>query len=385
MDWSDYEGREQSGVKHLVLKSYLERLAYKIGYYGSTLNYIDGFAGPWKQATDDLRDTSPFIAISELRRARQGLTEHKRQLDVRCLFIEKDRAAHAELCKAVASVDNLEVETLLGQFEDHLDTVARFGRAGRRPFSFIFIDPTGWTGYGLKAITPLLQQERCEVLINFMTKDIKRFVDDETSEARDTFVDLFGSEDCLRQWKGLEGLDREDAIVQTYCEQVRRAGHFEFVCTAVVLHPTDDRSHFHLIYATRHPKGLRTFRKVEEKAMEEQEGAHNIARQHRRLDRLGQSELFGPDVLGSRYLAELRERYRSQALHAVETALSSSGSESYDRLVCLALAFPMTSEKVLKGWLKEWMAAGRVRLTGLSPRVRVPKHGQGHGVVVLDI
>lgn len=29
-----YEGREQSAAKHLILKSYLEKLAYKVGFFG---------------------------------------------------------------------------------------------------------------------------------------------------------------------------------------------------------------------------------------------------------------------------------------------------------------------------------------------------------------
>ncbi len=63
LDPSLYKGREQTYIKHLVLRRYLQKLAYKKGWHGGTINYVDGFAGPWQQASEELKDTSPFIAI----------------------------------------------------------------------------------------------------------------------------------------------------------------------------------------------------------------------------------------------------------------------------------------------------------------------------------
>lgn len=381
MDWSTYAGREQTGVKHFVLRQYLQRLAYKIGYYGGTLNYVDGFAGPWKQATDDLSDTSPFIAIHELRWARDGLVAAGRpRLRVRCLFIEKDPHAYAELERATSDIEGVEVTTLQGEFEEHIDEVRRFGQVGSKAFAFNFIDPTGWTGFGLQAITPLLQQDRCEVLINFMMKDIKRFIDDEASSARSTFIDLFGSLDRLGHWRELEGSDREDAIVGTYCEQVKAAGRFTHVGNAVVLHPEHDRTHFHLVHATRSLTGLQVFREVEGKAMEAQEQAHDQARQRARVEKRGQTELFAASVLGSSYQGELRVRYQGKARGEVKAALTEAEGKPilYDLLMGLALSFPMTGERELKGWLKEWRAAGLVSYLGLPQGGRVPKSRKGH-------
>lgn len=55
----------------------------------------------------------------------------------------------------------------------------------------IFIDPTGWTGYPLQKITPLLKL-RGEVLINFMSDHINRFIDDPRPNIAQQFDDLFG-------------------------------------------------------------------------------------------------------------------------------------------------------------------------------------------------
>ena len=43
-----YRGREQTFVKHFVLEHHLEKLAYKVGWNGRGINYVDGFAGPWR-------------------------------------------------------------------------------------------------------------------------------------------------------------------------------------------------------------------------------------------------------------------------------------------------------------------------------------------------
>ena len=63
-----YEGREQSLVKHLILRRYLRRFAFIIGSHWSSITYVDCFSGPWRSRSDQFADTSFGIAIHELRR-----------------------------------------------------------------------------------------------------------------------------------------------------------------------------------------------------------------------------------------------------------------------------------------------------------------------------
>ncbi|MFY0535486.1 hypothetical protein [Nannocystis pusilla] len=81
----DYRRREAAYVKHYVLDHYLQKLAFKIGHFqpGTTLNYIDGFSGPWQQATEELRDTSPHVALTQLCKAREELRARSNELRVR--------------------------------------------------------------------------------------------------------------------------------------------------------------------------------------------------------------------------------------------------------------------------------------------------------------
>ena len=377
-----YEGREAAYVKHFILERYLQKLVYKIGRKGGSINYVDGFSGPWQHSSETLADTSPYIALQEMQKASIGLQESGcPALTLRCLFIEKDPTAFASLQSNITSMPEVEVATLNGEFEALVPDVMRFCSKGPRPFSFVLIDPTGWTGYGMQAITPILRRSPGEVLINFMTKDIKRFIDDEDSTATPTFVDLYGDDSYRSQWKGLTHHDREDAIVEAYCERIAKAGAFDHVVSAVVWHPTDNRTHYHLIYATRSDEGLRTFRDVERQAMDEQQGVSDRKRQKRRVESSNQPELFGSDVLGSGYLEKLTKRYHGQSRAHVESLLRSRGRVLYSELEVAALKRPMTWTRDLKTWLREWVKAGQVRYEGLGEKERVPKNDQRHFVV----
>lgn len=383
----DYEGREQALIKHLVLERYLRELAYKIAQFKknttTTLNYVDGFSGPWNHATTDLTDTSPSIAMRELGGVRAGLRLKGVDLRVRCLFVEKDATAFAELERLLATPAEVEALAVHGEFEQQIPEVVRFLSSGRNPFAFVFIDPTGWTGFGLQAITPVLQTGPGEVLINLMMKDIIRFIDDEDSTALPTFRDLFGDARYRSEWRGLKGPDREDAIAAAYCDRVRAAGGFKYCVSTVILHPLADRTHYHLVYATRNIHGLATFREVERAAMRRQREVRAAARQTRREERDGQGELFGAEISETSYTTDLQERYHRQARDRVLQVLREEGARApmpFDDVAAAAMTSPMTSLADVKGWLKAWKKDGHVEYKGLSSREIVPQLGRGHRV-----
>ena len=110
-DESLYLDRPQTYIKHLVLERYLQKLTYKLGWYGGVLNFVDCFSGPWREADEELRDTSPFVAIKELREARDRLRELSRpELKVRALFIEKDAQAWSRLTQQLRDVLDVDAE-----------------------------------------------------------------------------------------------------------------------------------------------------------------------------------------------------------------------------------------------------------------------------------
>jgi three-Cys-motif partner protein len=383
LDSSWYKGREQTYIKHVVLRRYLQKLAYKRGWHGGTINYVDCFAGPWQHATEGLEDTSPFIAIKELREAREELRRRSRPpLGIRCLFIEKHRKSWELLDSKLRAIEDVEIETIHGDFEVHVQIIRQFASGGgARPFTFFFIDPTGWTGYSLDTVTPLLRHQPGEVLINFMTRFITRFVDSDRPEDAGSFNRLFGSAKYRDHWRNLSGLDREDEIVRAYAERVREAGKFSFVASSVVLDPLSDRSQFHLIYATRHIEGLRVFRNdAERPAEKEQQETRWKTQLRREEDRTGQVFLFEQPV-GRDYLDKLRERYFWKATDRLTMLLEEKHRVPFDDLEAEALQFPLMSTRVLKGWLEELKKQGKVAYEGLAPGARIPQPGKGHVIV----
>ena len=377
-----YEGREQSYVKHFVLENYLERLAYKIGQVGYCINYVDGFSGPWQHSDEALKDTSPYIAVDQLGKVRRDLAERRGiHLSVRCMFVEKLAASFDSLSRTCWPDPQIDVTPKNGEFESLIPEVLRFVSQGQRPFSFVFIDPTGWTGYGLNAIEPLLRHAPGEVLINFMTEYIVRFVDDESSRALPTFVDLYGSEDYRSEWKGLAGPDREDAIVRAYCDRVRKAGNYRFAVSAVIVNPLKSRTHYHLIYATRSIEGLRVFREVERKAMSQQEHAGALASERERMKKTRQLPLFDdPGVLQGDYSTQLLERYLRSAETATVGLIRERGRILFGDLEAFALSRPMTCTRDLRDWLKV-RKGEEIGYEGLGESDKVPKAGRPHYVV----
>jgi len=377
-----YEGREASAVKHAILRHYLERLAFKVGYAWPVVNYVEGFAGPWKSATTDLSDTSPHIALHELRKARAGLAKAGRHPRFRCLFVERGKRAATRLQASLEESDDIEAKVLQGTFLEKVPEIMEFISVPQRHFTFLFVDPKGWTKYDPDVIAPLLREPQSEVLINFMTEYVNRFVGTREKKTHASFLPLFGSEADWAAWQGLKGRDREEAILAGFMRRIKELGGYRCVVAAVVLDPTRDRSFFHLVYGTRSIDGLRAFREAEYKSLSEHRSMRQVAKQRHREQRTGQPQLFRPgQVEGPSYVDELRLEYHKRARQSVEDRLRREDAVRFDGLEETALLHPMVRTKDLRDWLAGWRMAGLVRYEGLGERERSLKPGKEHRVV----
>jgi three-Cys-motif partner protein len=141
-----YTGREQTLVKHFILQKYLERFAHIVGSYWDVLTYVDCFSGPWNARSEKLEDSSFAIALKELRNARDTLAKPPgRPVQLRCFFLEKNRAAYAKLKEFADGVGDAKIETRNATLEESIPEIVDFvKRGGARAFPFVFIDPTGW-------------------------------------------------------------------------------------------------------------------------------------------------------------------------------------------------------------------------------------------------
>lgn len=376
-------GREQSRVKHFILQKYLERFALIVGSRWEVLTYVDCFSGPWNARSEKFADSSFAIALNQLRNAREALANRGRQIKLRAFFLEKNRSAFADLEKFADSVTDARVETRNATLEESVSDICKFTRqGGDSSFPFIFIDPTGWTGFEMKTIEPLLRLNPGEVLINFMTGHIRRFLESPDQETQQSFERLFGSAAFKQKIEGLSNMEREDAAVAEYTRNAAAVGKFNFAASAIVLHPEMDRTHFHLIYLTRNAKGLEVFKEAERKAMEVQEAARAEAQQRKRVAKRGQAELFDSQTLHDfSHYEGLRERYLSKAKSEVVALLQNKKKVSFDDVWVRAVSLPMCWESDLKSWIEEWRDAGELAITGMQQRQRVPHRGEGNYLV----
>lgn len=374
MDDSLYGGREQSLVKHHILRRYLLRFALIIGRKWSSITYVDGFSGPWNSQSDSYEDTSFGIAIQQLRDAKKELANSGIHLNLRAFFIEENEKAFEQLEQHVASIPDIEIGIRNGTLESSITEVCSFIREARtQTFPFVFIDPKGWSGFSLEVIQPLLNLSPSEVLINFMTQHIIRFITND--ESHDSFQRLFGHADFADDLKDLKSDDRADAAVFKYRDIVATAGKFGFAGVAGILNPVKDRGHFHLIYLSRHPKGLEVFKEAEKKSMSDMEAKRAEVEQANR-ESGGQLELFGAeDAPESEYFVSLRNRYRQQAIRETADRLETDGRVSFDDVWQIWVSYPMVWESDLKDWIAH---SEQIEIHGLVGKQRVPRRGKNH-------
>jgi hypothetical protein len=238
----------------------------------------------------------------------------------------------------------------------------------------VFIDPTGWTGFPLAVIQPLLQLKPGEVLINYMTWHARRFV--ESEHERENFDALYGDSAWRAELVGLNGDQRDDAMVRLYADRIQKAGAYAFVCYTPVLHREDDTTHFHLIYASRNEKGVEVFKDAERRAVSVMEQKRAEAQQARRISG-GQSLLFGArEMHDNAYYARLRAFYLERAKHEVQQVLEKQISQDYDDVWRLAMKHPLVWERDLKDWIAAWRKEDRLDVTDRTPK-QEPKRGAG--------
>lgn len=322
---SSYDDREQTAVKHRVLERYLSAFVPIVGAWAEDIAYIDCLAGPWNSVDPTFRDTSFARAVNALRSCRQVLRNRGKHPAMRCLFIERDKNAFAELERFSKSVNDIEVVARNWDLTKSISDVVRFVRERNRSFPFIFIDPKGWEPLETGLLHPVLRLDPGEVLITFMTSWITRFL---AVDAKG-FDRLFGED--LSRLKRLQGEELEEEAVKSYANQLRRAGNFKYVCTLPVLKPDQDAFHFYMIYCTRHIRGVEVFKETEKNVIPFMHETRAQAQERRRFAESGQYSFL---QAGARYKERKFTRFQLRQLAAAKAelkeALELSKSILYD-------------------------------------------------------
>lgn len=364
-----YKGKEQTYLKHFFLERYLETVAFHIGYAHRAFVYVDCFSGPWQAQDEDLADTSIRIALDKLNYVRDGLARKQRHPDITAIFVEKDpNAFHTLQAMLAQHHGSIKTVALHGTFEDNITAISKHvGTA----FAFLFIDPKGWTGFAMDHIRPLLKHQG-EVMVNFMYDFINRFINYPNHANEQSLDRFFGTTD----WRSIrDASNREAASLDCYKEQLRKAGGYAYVTSTRILKPRSDRAYFHLVYATRNPKGITEFRRVEKQTVEEQETVRTNAQREHREKTSGQAELlFEPTGDLSPTTQEERDQRLQQAEELIQQILSN-GPTPYENLQPRILELPLVWNNDLNNILLEARRDGTITIDGMTPRERTPQKG----------
>jgi len=288
----EYKGREQTYIKHTLLKTYLERLFMIVGHHEKVICYVDCFAGPWQEGSNNLKDTSISISLEIMKKCRDGLRESHKEVRFRALYIENDERAFKKLESFLneQSFNGIEAHALKGDFINLRSNILRW--CGDKDFTFFFIDPKGWKqAVEIPTLRPLLERSHSEFLINFMYDFILRTLNQEafSEDIKAIFGEVPDTKNMMP--KEIERLLLK--IYRAYLKHVQRGkGEEPRSAHVAVLHPVKERTKYHLVYLTRHPLGIKVFMEASEKVSLIQRQVRAHTQREQRIEKSGQSEMF---------------------------------------------------------------------------------------------
>lgn len=364
---AEYEGREQTWLKHQVLRHYLRAWAQKMGslarYGPVTLWYVDCFAGPWEAQSGDLADTSVAIGLDALREAQERWKDAPHGCSTGAIFVEKGAAAFNRLETFLAtSSGTVKARAFRGEFGDHIEAIK--GQLGADP-AFLFVDPTGWKGAAMRFIAPLSRPEKRDVLVNVMIHHMLRFKDDRRTFLRDQMREFFGLKDSDLP----VGLS-EEKLIKYYRRRLGESCGLKYVADLIVPDPTSDKTRFRLVLGTHHSEGLRLFRESEYRVLGKDAAPVRQDAKNRKqfVSTGGQGVLFAPEA------PSLEARYASLRAEGLETLraelpgyLKSRGQVKYQDLWPDLLLQFHVAEGDLRNLLVKMKREGKLETLGAAP------------------
>lgn len=370
-----YIGREQTYLKHLVLKEYLRAWSQKLGSLSQrepiTLFYVDCFAGPWESASEGLGDTSVVIGLRAIAEAFYFWQSTKQMpIRVKAIFVEKSKKSFAKLQSYLKDHAPPSVESiaLLGTFAEHVDEIS--ASIGNNP-AFLFVDPKGWKGVGMEYVARLASGPRRDILVNVMYDFINRFKGDERAFLRDQLKQFFGLEEAALSPE----LD-EEALMAEYRERLKARALLGYVADVAIPHPTSDRTYFRLVVGGGHPAVVKLFRKIEENVCGKVAGLiRQEAKRGKRESTTGQLELgVETPALDVRY-ANMKQKGRRDAEVTILETIRLHGPRRFAELWPAVLERHHVTHEDVKGLVQELASRGLLVWRKASPSTRVPQDG----------
>jgi three-Cys-motif partner protein len=296
-----YDGREHSLIKHELLKGYLEVVLSIVGVSGiKKIAYVDCFAGPWGDDTDSLAGTSIAISLEILAKVRDTLESVHgiRGLEFRAIYVEAAKRRYQKLSDYLDRYcpQGIQCHALRGDYSALQDDILKL--CGEQSFAFFFVDPMGWVDAGIPKLAKLLRRPKSEFLITFMYDFLNRAIG--MADYREQVSQMLGKlrESDYEQLERLSPRDRAEWVVGKYRDHLKASmgpdgGFPSRAFHADVLNKASERVHYHLVYLTRHYKGIVKFAEASEKV----NSLQKIVRAQKKLNSSDQRHLFSAEQL----------------------------------------------------------------------------------------
>jgi len=264
-----------------------------VGQHEKTICYVDCFAGPWKEESKDLEDTSIGISLKIMQDCAKFLGDRGKRVKFKALYVEKDRKAFDKLKTFLDTRNYVNVDTHSIHDEFYRSRSRILEWCGTRDFTFFFIDPKGWKDVvEVSTLQPLLKRSKSEFLINFMYDFILRTHTQPEHSA--DMINIFGE---VPNTEGMESKEREVYLFKLYRENLKSVLSVSGMMPRSVVVPILDRlkkrTKYGLVYLTRHEKGILEFMKASESLKRIQKQVRAQTRQDNREEKTGMSDLFG--------------------------------------------------------------------------------------------
>ncbi len=374
---AEYQGgREQTFFKHQVLMHYLRAWSQKLASVGRTgrrvrLWYVDCFAGPWESRTETRADTSVAIGLRALGEALGTRAGAPAKVEAGAIFVESNAASARALREFVADQQEkhgLEPHVLEGEFAARSDDIKRL--IGNDA-AFIFVDPTGWKGVGMRHIAPLVASRYRDVMVNVMFHHLNRWKDDRREFLRLQMREFFG----LGQ-ADLPGDLDEEGLMGLYRRQLKEHARLSHVADLAVPHPTVDRTFFRLVVGGHHPEVVHLFRNIEEKVVGRDAGpVRENAKTRARERRTGQHEpQFGMMASIDVRYREMRDQGLALALRVIRERLVVEGAMPFGKIwPSLLEVHHFTRKHLADAVMADVPATGGLVVQGMKARERAVK------------
>lgn len=244
-------------AKHEILRKYLDAWLPIMTRWNGRVLYIDGFAGPGEYIGG--KCGSPIIAI-------KAVLEHKANIKSEIImnFIEADKRRCEYLKQKVNSLkipSNIKTECICAKFDETLTKIFKYidEQKTRIAPAFVFIDPFGFTGIPFSLIKRIMQNERCEVLINFMYEEINRFIDDK--KLWPSLIETFGTNKWKEMISEKDSRKRVELLHAVYKEQLEKEAGIKFVRSFKMVNKVNKTDYF-LFFGTNNIAGLKKMKEA---------------------------------------------------------------------------------------------------------------------------